>query len=69
MSKTVIYALYGKKEGVRTVASVFDKTKVPHVHKHNRDVAQGVSPHIIKCTRWKGSLYQFGQCRFEIEKV
>ncbi|MDE7184809.1 MAG: type III-A CRISPR-associated RAMP protein Csm5 [Lachnospiraceae bacterium] len=65
VSKTVIYSLYGKKEGMDIVPRIFEKTKVPSVHKHHLDKGYGVSPHTMKCTRYRGKLYQMGLCRIE----
>lgn len=70
VSKTVVYPLYGKQEGIGWVQRVFDKTGVPREHKHNRDRQYGVSPHAIKCTKHKGKLLQMGVCSIEkIEEV
>lgn len=68
-SKTIIYPMYGKKEGIEVIQRVFDKTKVPRVHKHDRDKQYGVSPHTIKCTRYQGKLFQMGVCSVEKIKV
>lgn len=69
VSKTIIYPMYGKKEGLELTQRVFDKTKVPRVHKHDRDKQYGASPHTIKCTRYQGKLYQMGVCRVETIKA
>ncbi len=67
VSKTVSYPLMGKDEGIRFVQNVFDKTKVPYSHKHNMDREYGVSPHILKCSRIGGNLYQMGLCSLKLE--
>lgn len=64
-SKTVIYPLYGKREGVDVIMKIFDQTKVPRLHKHDLDKQFGVSPHTVKCTSYQGKLYQMGLCRIE----
>lgn len=70
VSKTVIYPLYGKQKGIEMTQRVFEKTRVPREHKHNRDKQYGASPHVIKCTRYQGKLLQMGVCRIEkIEAV
>ncbi len=66
-SKTVNYTLFGSKEGTEINRAVFEITGVPSNHKHNLDIQKGVSPHIMKCTRWDGKLYQMGKCRISIE--
>lgn len=67
VSKTIVYPMYGKDEGIEFTQRVFDKTKVPRVHKHNKDMQYGASPHIIKCTRYMGKTMQMGVC--SIEKI
>lgn len=65
VSKTVIYPLYGKREGIDVVPKIFEKTNVPRVHKHHLDREYGVSPHTMKCTKYLGKTYQMGLCRIE----
>lgn len=65
VSKTVIYPLFGKKEGIDVVPKIFEKTNVPRNHKHDMDKGYGASPHTIKCTRYQGRVYQMGMCRIE----
>lgn len=65
VSKTMIYPLYGKKEGIELVKRIFENTRVPRNHKHDRDAEYGAAPHTIKCTRYHGKLYQMGVCRVE----
>lgn len=64
-SKTVVYPLYGKREGVETVSKIFEKKRVPLEHKHHLDREYGVSPHTLKCTKYQGKIYQMGLCRIE----
>jgi CRISPR type III-A-associated RAMP protein Csm5 len=66
-SKTVINSLSKDDKGkqIRLTQNIFDKTKVPRNHKHYKDGEYGVSPHIIKCTRYKGQTMQMGLCRLE----
>lgn len=71
VSKTIIYPMYGKQEGLPVAQRVFDVT-VPasRTHKHDRDRQYGASPHIIKCTRYQGQTLQMGLCRVEkMQKV
>lgn len=66
VSKTIIYSLFGGKEGIEIVKNIFDKTGVPKEHKHYKDTRTGVSPHILKCTRYQGKEYMMGQCEVNI---
>ena len=61
-SKTIVYPLYGYREGVKVTKAVFDKTGVPRIHKHDLDLKLGVSPHIMKCARYQGKLCKMGLC-------
>ena len=65
VSKTFLYPLLGKEEGLNTVVGIFKATGVPENHKHFRDVKYGVSPHILKCTHYQGQSMQMGCCRLE----
>jgi CRISPR-associated protein Csm5 len=64
-TKTVIYAALGRQAGIQTIRQIFRQTNVPRNHHHERD--QKVSPHIVKCARYQGKLYEFGKCRLAIE--
>lgn len=66
VSKTVLYSLYEAREAVSITQDVFLKTGVPKTHKHYQDVRLGVSPHILKCTRYQGKEYMMGQCELNI---
>lgn len=68
VSKTIVYPMYGKKDGIEMTQKIFDVTlseKVSREHKHYKDKEIGASPHTIKCTRCQGQLYQMGLCRIE----
>lgn len=66
VSKTVIYPMYGRQEGLPVVQKIFDVTvKNSRQHKHDRDREYGASPHIIKCTRYQGQTLQMGLCKIE----
>ena len=67
VSKTVVYALFPGKEGIRVLQKIFDKTGVPLNHKHSKDHQYGVSPHILKCTYCQGKTYQMSMCHCKIE--
>lgn len=64
VSKTVIYPLFGKAEGVEVTQKILEMT-TPRIHKHNKDKAYGASPHIMKCTWYQGKTVQMGVCRLE----
>jgi CRISPR-associated protein Csm5 len=63
VSKTMIYAMYGKQRGIELTQRIFDKIRVPRNHKHSKDKEYGASPHILKCTRYQGRILQMGLCR------
>lgn len=65
VSKTVIYPLYGKAEGIDVVSNIYEKTNVPPDHNHYLDREYRVSPHTLKCTKYLGKTYQMGLCRIE----
>lgn len=68
-TKTVLYALY-EKEAVRVIDNIYQLTlgEIYRVHRHDKDVEQGVAPHICKCTKYHGELYDMGMARFEYEE-
>lgn len=68
-SKTVMYPLYDKKAGVRNVHEVLMKTVAKERngnHKNNKDLSEGIAPHIIKYTRCNGQTLQMGVCKLTI---
>lgn len=65
VSKTLVYPLLGKKDGMDTTMKIFQHIRVPQEHKHYKDVAYGVSPHIVKCTNYQGTCMQMGCCKLE----
>lgn len=67
VSKTVLYPLLGKRDGVNSAVKIFENTNVPRQHKHYQDKNHGVSPHIIKCTRYQGRTLQMGLCRISLD--
>lgn len=73
VSKTIIYPMYDKLEGIEMAQKVFEHTvsdKMKSQHKHYLDKKYGASPHTIKCTRYRGKLVQMGVCRIEkIESI
>ncbi len=65
VSKTMVYPMFGKIRGIEVTQQIFEKTKVPKVHKHNMDKKYNASPHIIKCTEYQGKTLQMGMCKIE----
>ena len=65
--KTLFYPLYGK-DAVSRVDEVFKNTlgKRYREHKHYLDRNWQSSPHVCKCTRYEGKLYDMGRCRLEV---
>lgn len=66
ISKTLVYPLMGKADGIRKTSEIFRQTNVSEKHGHNDDPRRGVSPHTIKCTQYKGRLVEMGLCRFKV---
>ncbi|HUM84957.1 MAG TPA: type III-A CRISPR-associated RAMP protein Csm5 [Lachnospiraceae bacterium] len=69
VTKTIVYPLMGKEDGLPLVKQIFDKTlseKARREHKHYNDDIIGASPHIIKCTRYNGQTLQMGMCHIRI---
>ncbi len=65
VSKTVTYGILNRADDVRTVSKIIDATlsdKGRREHGHHRDAERGVSPHMIKCTRYNDQLMQMGAC-------
>ena len=69
LSKTIIYPLFGKTEGVKTTQKIFFQTGAPKRHKHEQDVAIGISPRILKYTKYDGQILEFGKCRLDIHEL
>ncbi len=66
VSKTIIYGILEGKEAVETVSKITNQTLSPRhqkEHNHQNDPRKGISPHVLKCTRYNGRLYQMGECR------
>lgn len=70
VSKTNTYSVLGEN-GVDTVSKIIDNTlnyKQKKEHKHEKDKRLGVSPHILKCTKYHNQLYEMGYCSWKIQK-
>lgn len=68
VSKTVIYALYGK-DGTEKIVNIFNNTNVPRKHGHDIDSRKGVSPHTIKMTETNNKTFKFGLCTLTFEQT
>lgn len=67
LSKTILYEMFGK-DAVGIVDQVFQNTlgKNYGIHKHNKDKSLRLAPHVCKCTRYQGELYDMGMGRIEV---
>ncbi len=63
-TKTILNALYTPKEAVRLTSKIMENSF--RKHQHNKDVEKGVSPHMRKCTEYKGKIVDMGVCGVEI---
>ena len=66
-TKTVLYALFPKKQAVEIADQVFWNTinrNYPK-HHHEKDLRLGFSPHMYKCTRYEGRLCDMGMLKME----
>ena len=70
LSKTVIYPMFGK-DAVKVVDNIYRNTLGSSYvkHKHTRDLSLKLSPHVCKCTRYQGKLYDMGMGRIEYQKM
>ena len=62
-TKTEVYPMFGKASGLERAMEIFRATGVPENHRHAKDRALGVSPHICKVTYWNGKRCQMGMCK------
>lgn len=61
-SKTVLYEIFGKETGTSIISDILT-LQFSKDSKNKDDVKTGVSPHMEKCTTYKGRLYEFGRCK------
>ena len=64
-TKTVAYELLDSNSRLKVVSNIMDIRFSKH--KHKRDIEKGVSPHMLKCTRYRGELCEMGRCQMKIE--
>jgi len=63
VSKTFVYPLGGEK-AMGFVSELLNKQFF--AHKHYRDKEYGVSPRMLKCTKYNGKLYLMGRCECRV---
>ena len=65
-AKTIIYGIL-ENDAVRVIDGIYRNTlgKNYREHKHDCDIKLGVAPHVCKCTRYHGELYDMGMARLE----
>lgn len=61
VSKTATYAVFPPDEAAYQTGKILNNTQ-PKKHKHFNDKKLGVSPHMLKCTRYNNRMYQMGAC-------
>lgn len=70
-SKTLLYPYYGEQEGLERAVNCFTQDRhyrrQCQTHKHEQDRQLGISPHMLKYTKFNGQLYPFGMCEVQIE--
>lgn len=64
-SKSLVYPYLGEKRGLKLTAEMM--TQMFRKHYHDRDEAQGISPHTVKYTEYGSKLYPMGMCGVEIQ--
>jgi CRISPR-associated protein Csm5 len=69
LSKTVLYELFEGESAVRMAVEIFKKTRIPEAHHHSQDNELGIAPHMWKLTKYRGNVYQMGECVFQIEDL
>lgn len=70
LSKTVIYSLF-ESDAVKVVDNIFKNTlndKIYKEHKHYKNLQLHIAPHVCKCTKYKGELYDMGVGSISIRK-
>lgn len=63
VSKTILYPML-KDKALPFTAQLMQR-QFPN-HFHTKDVDKGVSPHVLKCTKYNGKIYQMGRCEVNI---
>ncbi len=63
-SKTFAYELLGRAEGLKFVSNYMKNSF--RLHKHEKDLETGISPHRLKYTVYRNQSWHFGVCGVEI---
>ena len=66
-TKTGVYELFGEKKGLRVTAEYLDGRFRKHVH--SKDVDLGISPRVLKCTKYNGQLIEMGKCLIQMKEM
>ena len=67
LSKTIIYPLF-REDAVKVIDGIYRNTlgKNYQIHQHTKDMSLQLAPHVCKCTRYNGELYDMGMGRLEV---
>lgn len=70
LSKTIIYPMFGER-GVKVTDNIFRNTlgRQYEQHKHAKDLRLKLAPHVCKCTRFRGRLYDMGMGRISFREA
>ena len=62
-TKTVLHSIFDERQATKITSKILSKKKDSH---NAKDVQLGVSPHVLKCTKYAGKMYQFGKCELQL---
>ncbi len=67
VTKTIVYNAFDER-GVKITNQIFQATvgKKYAEHHHDMDRRLGIAPHVCKCTRYSGKLYDMGMGKLEV---
>lgn len=69
-TKTINYSLYEENAVDKIadyLANEFSRRRKPGMHNHKKDKEFGVSPHMLKCTKYNNQLVEMGICHIRID--
>ena len=64
LTKTMLLGLLDRDQRLRYTSAYLNKRF--RTHKHFEDIKLGVSPHIMKLTKFNGKFYEMGKCTIDI---
>ena len=68
-SKTILYPMF-EQDAVRVIDRIYKNTiRAYDKHKHGKDVALNIAPHVCKCTRYQGRLYDMGMGQITVKEA